>query len=217
MRHPVHAITSARREWKPEHVAGIGFVAALHVAAIGAIVSGLVPKIVQLVPHDIVLTVPRDETPPVLRQKPPEPEHVKLPQYRELTAVKPVIDIAPADAGPQAPDKPETPQPPSRERTASLAPDTAAVAIAGTHTAPPYPLLERRLASQGTVTLRLTISAGGTVVAADVVQSSGFSALDQAAVSWVMQHWRYKPAVRGGAPAASTTVAAVVFNIRNGG
>ena len=87
---------------------------------------------------------------------------------------------------------------------ASIAPDTAAASIAGTHTTPPYPGIARKMGEQGTVKLRLTISPQGVVTAADVVQSSGFPDLDQTAVSWVMSHWKYKPAVQAGVAVTST-------------
>jgi protein TonB len=78
-------------------------------------------------------------------------------------------------------------------------------------------VLARRLGKEGTVTLSLTVSAAGDVTSATVVGSSGNDDLDQAAIQWVKEHWRYKPAIRNGKPAAGTVEAAVRFTLQNAG
>lgn len=212
MRQPVHAMRGAHREMTPERIVGIGFVGLLHVIAIWAIVSGLGQKIARAVePHDLVVvqTKLKSEPPPPAPPKPPTPE---LATSTTPLTPPPIIDIAreqPATITATLPPPTSTQTPPSS--------DSGASAIAGTHTTPPYPPIERKLGDQGTVKLRLTISPQGIVTAADIVQSSGFPGLDQAAMSWVMSHWKYKPAIQGGVPATSTTVAAVVFNLRSAG
>jgi protein TonB len=218
MQQPIHALAGRRREMTPERVAGLGFVGLLHVVAIWAILTGLVPKIVQVIKHDdLVLVRTREKEvppPPMSLKPPPRIPTVTLSMERRVAVPPPVIDIA-RDPPPVTGD-PTPPKGPPSNATPSV-PDTAAFAVTGTHTTPAYPLLERRLDHQGTVKLRLTISAEGAVTGAQVAQSSGYPGLDQAAVSWVILHWRYKPATHDGAPAASTTVAAVVFNIKNAG
>src|SRR5262249_52846026 len=114
-----------------------------------------------------------------------------------------------ADDTPSRIDVPLTPP-----NTTPSVPDAAAASITSTHTTPPYPGLARKMGEQGTVKLRLTISAQGVVAGADVVQSSGFPDLDQTAVNWVLTNWKYKPAVRGGVAIASTALAAVVFSLK---
>jgi protein TonB len=194
----------------PERWVGIGFVAVLHVIVIWAIVSGLATKIVKaVVPPDLVV----DVTPTHLEDPPPPP---KMPDVKvdaqPNTVVQPVIDIAPDLPGPTAKPQPPQTQP---QQVANIAPDTAAAGVMSTHTIPPYPSLAIRLQEQGNVKLSLQISAQGVVTAAQVVQSSGFPDLDQSAVSWVMGHWRYKPAMQSGQPVASTAMAVVVFNLKN--
>lgn len=91
------------------------------------------------------------------------------------------------------------------------------ISLVATHTIPTYPPLAIRLGQQGTVTLRLAISPQGLVTGATIVRSSGFQVLDDAAVAWVMTHWRYQPAVRGGVAVPSGATVGVKFDLRNAG
>ena len=65
--------------------------------------------------------------------------------------------------------------------------------------APIYPRASRRAGEAGTVVLRLTVGVSGTVLATDVLSSSGFDRLDQAAQAAVRQ-WRFSPGTRQGVP-----------------
>jgi protein TonB len=87
--------------------------------------------------------------------------------------------------------------------------------IAWTHTIPAYPPTAARLNEQGSVRLMLHIDEQGNVVDASVIGSSGFEALDAAAVAWVKEHWRYQPATRDGAPVPASTEAIVTFQLTN--
>jgi protein TonB len=90
-------------------------------------------------------------------------------------------------------------------------------AVAGTHTIPDYPVLDRRFGHQGTVGLMLSIDAQGYVIDARLAQSSGYEGLDAAAIEWVKTHWRYRPAMRNGVPMSTTTRASVVFRLTQTG
>ena len=61
---------------------------------------------------------------------------------------------------------------------------------------PPYPAAARRLRLQGTVVLRVTVSDSGLPLNIRVVQSSGASILDQAALK-VVRDWTFVPARQG--------------------
>ena len=78
---------------------------------------------------------------------------------------------------------------------------------------PAYPPLARRAGVEGSVTLRLRLSAGGRLVSAEVAASSGSPTLDQAALA-AARASRYAPAVAAGAPVASETVATYRFELR---
>ncbi|MDB4618780.1 energy transducer TonB [bacterium] len=56
-----------------------------------------------------------------------------------------------------------------------------------------YPPAARRAGQQGTVTLSFTIGSSGTVISARIAESSGYTLLDNAALS-AIRSWRFKPA-----------------------
>jgi protein TonB len=89
----------------------------------------------------------------------------------------------------------------------------SASSVPGTHTIPAFPPLDRRLGHEGTVQLTISIDAGGNVIGASIDRSSGYDSLDAAAIAWVKDHWRYRPAMRNGVAIASSTQASVVFQL----
>jgi periplasmic protein TonB len=210
MHRPLHAIGPvAGRRMPTERMVGIGFVVLLHVVAIWALVTGMIPGVVPKQATDLtVVDVPKDKTKDVT---PPQPPTIPTPTDDFRNVQPPTYDI---DNGPAITLPPPT-QGTGGGGTAGVSPDTAAAGIVFTHTTPDYPALARKMGEQGRVTLRLSIAADGAVTGAAVEQSSGFADLDQTAVDWVIAHWRYKPAMQGGAAVAGTARAVVVFNLRN--
>jgi len=73
--------------------------------------------------------------------------------------------------------------------------------------------MPRRLGYQGSVLLDIVIGADGRVTSASVIGSSGHSRLDEAARTWVVGHWRYKPATQNGKLVTSRERVRVVFNL----
>jgi protein TonB len=201
-------MSAPQSRWTTERIVGVGFVGLLHVVAVYAIMTGLAQKIVKAVQPDLIVTME-----PVKEQ---QQEKIVPPKLPDLPSTPQDQAVTPPDIV-IANDTPAQISLPPTQPTAPSTPDAVASSISSTHTTPPYPGMARKLGEQGTVKLRLTISAQGVVTAADVVQSSGFADLDQTAVGWVMSHWKYKPAVQGGVAVASTTMAAVVFNLRTAG
>lgn len=210
---------------------GTVLVGAVHVVAIWALLNGLAGKIVQSVPKLIEARIV--ETPPPKQPPPPPRPEVKLqapPKVVQAYVPPPDIKIAtppppaPVQQVQQATPPPRmtpppqpTPITPPAPPPAPAIPDSGPAGIASTHTTPPYPVLARRLGKEGTVTLSLSVSASGDVTGATVVSSSGNGDLDRAAIEWVKAHWRYKPAIRNGQPAAGTVQAAVRFTLQNAG
>jgi protein TonB len=79
---------------------------------------------------------------------------------------------------------------------------------------PAYPLASRRHHETGTVRLRLLVQADGQVGAVEVLRSSGFPRLDQAAVAAVRQ-WRLLPARRGETAVAAWYELPLTFQLEN--
>lgn len=78
---------------------------------------------------------------------------------------------------------------------------------------PVYPARALRAGVEGSVTLRLRLSSGGRLLAAEVRSGSGSAALDEAALE-AARGSRYAPAVVDGVPAASETEATYRFELR---
>ncbi len=64
--------------------------------------------------------------------------------------------------------------------------------------------------------LRVAVTAGGGASRVDLERSSGYAALDEAALAAV-KTWRFVPAQRGGEPVDAVVVVPVVFKLSEGG
>jgi protein TonB len=143
------------------------------------------------------------------------PPVTQMQKIEVLKAVPPIITIAPpaSNEGKVTPT-PQQPAIPAQPNVTPVSvPDHAPVAIAATHTIPDYPVLLRRQGIEGKVTLGLHVQADGTVGKADVVASSGNAQLDETAQSWVVAHWRYRPATDKGQAVAGSASATIVFRL----
>jgi protein TonB len=143
--------------------------------------------------------------PEVTRQKmtPSQPKLAealaKLP--REVTSKLPAEStstLSQATAAVSAPD-------------ASGAPDVLPSEVHSPFPAYPPELLARRI--QATVVLRLKIAADGTVAEATVHKTSGYEAMDQAALAGV-KSWKFKPAQKNGKQVETAVRKPFTFEIR---
>jgi len=203
---PTHEIAGLHEVgMTPRRAVTIGGVGLLHLAAVYALVSGMVPQIVKLVPPDIFIDRIETTTPPKPTVVPQPPPLAQPTDDTAAKAVPPVINIETGERTTITVTPTTHTQPQA---------DSGATGVSSTHSTPPYPVEARLQSHQGMTVLQLTISPKGDVVAANVVQSSGFAELDAAAVSWVMEHWKYKPAMKGGVTVTTQTQAAVKFDLR---
>lgn len=187
----------------------------VHGAALGALALGLgqtvppkPPEVVMAVvvpPQPMPVVAPPTETPPEVKPTPRPP--VQQPKPAPLPPIKdappsphaintpvaeptpPVPEVAKAEPAPPAPPAPPVVTPP-RSDAAHL-----------NNPAPAYPTLSRKLGEQGKVLLSIYVLADGTVGELKVKQSSGFSRLDDAALSAV-KRWKFVPARQGDTPVA---------------
>lgn len=210
MERPSHSITALQFHTGPRRVTGLGLSFLIQGLFATVLIGGFVVERMKP-PPGTTLTRAKEEveqrTPP-----PPEPSTVKAvgPTVTAPTIIIDALPNGPPSVGPQTQEMPVPLQ-----AKPNAVPDRAAVSIAATHTSPPYPTIARRLGAEGRVTLRLTILPDGKVGKAEVVTSSGRRDFDEAAQSWIVQHWTYQPAIRDGVPAASQAMAVMNFTLTN--
>jgi protein TonB len=190
--------------------AGIVFAALVNGIVIWAIINGLTfhpspappqPTTIRIVKPDVQQPTPPMKQPPIKMVRPTMPA--------TPVVLKPIIPIE------QPRDQTQITVTTQPQPVTPQIPNSAASGIGDTHTTPAYPADARNLGQQGVVTLQISIDATGTVTNATVKSSSGYPELDQTAVNWVIAHWRYKPAIQSGVAVASTTLAAVKFDLKN--
>jgi len=90
-------------------------------------------------------------------------------------------------------------------------PNSIAHADYASNPRPAYPAIARRRGQQGTVTVRVLVGADGSVERAEVADSSGFDALDDAALETVRSRWRFVPARHDGLAVESWVLVPIRF------
>jgi protein TonB len=83
----------------------------------------------------------------------------------------------------------------------------------GMNPLPPYPLVARRLGKEGLVVLEVLVAPDGRPTDVRVVQSTGFPALDESALSTVRERWRFVPARRHGVGVESRVTVPIRFRL----
>lgn len=189
-----------------------------HAAALWALQSGLVQRVVEIVVPVQVLSEFIEPPAPKVTPVPPAPvvnePPPKIRRPTQAPAPQPIAITEPEPA-PNAPVGALTPQPVSPPLAAATPaptpyvppapPAPARLELPSTsadylqNPAPPYPPLSKRLGEQGKVLVRVQINTGGTAQQAEIARSSGFDRLDQTALQTVLK-WRYVPGKRNGVP-----------------
>jgi protein TonB len=189
-----------------------------HVLALWALQSSLLRRPVEvLVPVQLLAEfvvppaptveppLPAPKTHPLTKAKStPSPSRPAPPMPLAVTNTTPApaapIGVitqppAPALSAPVAPAAPPAPPAPPRVEPPSTNADYLQ------NPKPQYPVTSKRLGEQGQVIHSVLIGVDGLPISAQLVKSSGFDRLDQAAYNAVMR-WRYVPGKRNGVPAA---------------
>ena len=162
---------------------------------------------------------PLEETRPHIAETPPMPEAPPEPEQPRQVAEVP----------PPAPER----RPPPRASAAQPSPQPVRLnaALQGMESftlegrvAPPealdaarnrgptYPESSRRRGEEGVVRVELLVDSTGRVAEVRILESSGFSTLDAAAVQ-TLRAWRFRPAQRAGLPVAGSITTAVHFRL----
>jgi len=206
-----YARTHASRRPARPHTTAISLVAAIHAVLIFGLINALKPTTKVDVPPPPIQTSFQDDVRPNDIPPPPPPRRADAPE-----PVVPIPDdfiiFTPTAPGPTAITPPTAPTPtvPGNPPAVILTP---ARPLADTQTGPAYPIISRRLGEEGTVLLRLTVTAEGRVSEAMLLESSGFSRLDEAAINWVVRNWRYEPAMEGARAVESMVEASLTFRL----
>lgn len=80
-------------------------------------------------------------------------------------------------------------------------------------TAPVYPTLARKMGEAGSVLLRVELDETGRLVSAEVARTSGFTRLDEAALTAV-KNWRCNPAMRDGQAVRVVSIESFDFKLK---
>jgi protein TonB len=146
---------------------------------------------------------------PVTRTQPRPPTEVMHPQQVVQPmdppvivdhGSEPVVEQAAVDNTPPATGMSTTPLPGVRLEYADAPP-------------PAYPRDALRAGIQGTVLLQVLVDVDGRPLQVDVQRSSGDYRLDIAARRQVLQHWRFRPAMKEGHAVQAIGLVPIAFNL----
>ena len=160
---------------------------------------------------------------------PPARVAIPLPQARPVPTPEPVtpdnvptpkLIVGPPPQSPVPLTKPQLSAHPTPRKAAPVqkSSNTSKGAIQAQpddlHNEPPdYPEDSRAAREQGTVMLRVEVSAKGEPTAVTILKTSGYFRLDQAARRAV-QHWKFHPAMTAGLAGSSEADVPVCFKLR---
>ena len=209
-------------------VAIVASVVLLHLAALWALHSGLLRRLVETVVPVALLSdmvtppAPRADTPPAPAPSTPA---ARKPAPRPTAQPAPQLPATPDNnPSPNAPAAAAAPQgavaaigaPVAAEAVAPAAP--ARVELPSTdadylnNPRPGYPAIARRLGITGRVLLEVMVSATGSPEKVALRDTSGNEQLDQAALDAV-RGWRFVPARRGDMPVVATVLVPIRFEL----
>jgi len=192
----VHACALVVVRWQPERTPIRETLVRIVHVAVGrdAVVAEQPPR-----------TAPTPPTPvprPLLDRMPrPSPR----PRAIEAPAPAPAEAVAPATSVPQSESVASAPAPIARE-TISAQPRYR------TNPEPPYPVVARRRRQQGVVLLSVRVDVAGRPETVAIQSSSGFAALDEAAVAAV-KNWEFEPGRLAGEPVPSQVEVPIRFEL----
>jgi protein TonB len=209
---------------KPSSLAAIAVALLLHVAGLALLTAGFEPHTheVSKTPEMAVQLLqpepPRPATPVVT---PPAPKPKVEPKPIPKPAPKPSAMPKPAPAEPAAPSAPApaaSAAPAAPAANVQPAPVKAGVKVDASYiaaeTAKWYPRLSKTYDEQGTVLLRVYVSADGRAEKVELRKRSEYPLLDEAAMG-LARSLKYIPAQLDGKPVADWIDLPVVFKLRS--
>lgn len=205
----------------------------LHVGLVYLLQSGLgrriseaviAPEIVaRIIPADIPAPPAPEPPKPIKKQEQPKPVKVTPPRPQPKltpTPLPPAPDLPPVPTAPVVAAAPPTPPAPAPvpETPAPAAPSVPRAVGLGeiqcTRPAPSYPPVARRMGEEGRAVIKIVTDDTGRVIRSTIVESSGSSRLDQAAMDAV-RNMRCKPYTENGRAVSATANQPIVFKLDN--
>jgi len=189
------SLDETAENFSPRKLAGIAFVALLHVAILYALINGLGVQAVQIFQHPLQVKIIQAVKPPPVAPPPPPPPLVAPPppfippplvQIAQPPPPVPVIATV-TQVKPLTPPPAPRPAPAPVRSGASLDPNQSC--------APPqYPEDAEDMEQTGISVLQFLISTDGAVLQSRVASSSGHASLDNAAEQALGQ-CKFRPAI----------------------
>lgn len=205
----------APRESVRRRAVRFGAIAALHAAAIAAVLSlAGNPQFRQSAQELIVRIIEAPRPPAKIEQAKPLPMKQEAPRRPPPPVMTAAAEASAAPSFAVALQPPAPPQLPPVQAAAPQPVVTAARFDADYlhNPKPVYPVFSRRQNEEGKVHLRVRVGADGAALDVEIKQSSGFSRLDNAAREAVAK-WRFVPARRGDDAVESWVNVPIVFKL----
>jgi len=168
---------------------------------------------------DLRWILPKTETPkppvvPVEHHRAPTPHSVVTKPSDTTPPIAPVIvDQDPMQA--QAVDQEQSTQPTQEQQVVDTGEPLPGVRLEYADApAPAYPRDALREGAQGTVLLQVLVDVDGTPLRVDIQRSSGDRRLDLAARRQVLQHWRFRPAMKDGRAMQAIGLVPIDFHLQ---
>lgn len=170
----------------------------------------------EIVPPELPRPLPMetrapDRVKPVAKPVPPRPAQEPILTAPPLSPDAPPSPVAAVLPEQRPAPPPETLRPPPASVAAPVIPPRSDASYLN-NPRPAYPLAARRRGDQGTVLLRVLVTADGLAASVGLEKTSGYPSLDEAALAAV-KSWRFVPARQGGQAIESPYVVPVVFRL----
>jgi periplasmic protein TonB len=207
MERPAHLVTGPLNpQQNSRRLLALVIVGVIHVGMIYALAAGLAQQIYQKGLEEIKVAV---EQPKVEKAPPPPPPDLAKPPppFVPPPEINIQTQVAPTTNAITTQNKIATPPPPK--------PVNTEISARGRRTLPPYPPESIRLQEQGTTTLNVTIDESGVPTEVTLAVSSGSSRLDEAAIDWVRNHYKWNPPMVDGKISAARTQIALRWDLKN--
>lgn len=213
----------AQRMGSPQRGLAWLLIAGLHVGGLVFLMQTRAESAPPPAPQALMVSFISEPAPPKAEPPPPEPLPPPRPLPKLVATPKPTSSLMQApppeeppvvEAEPveQAVAMPTPPAPAPPAEPAVVPPNFVAAYL--NNPGPAYPYLSKREREQGTVMLRVLVSAAGRADQVLIERSSGHRRLDEAAQDVVLKRWRFAPARKGEETISAWVLVPIQFELK---